>query len=505
MNYHFTYPAKLIEKNGHTYLCVPRMGYMEEMEPVVASLFEGILGGLLKVGDPFYQALLNSYVDKGILNNAPAPRMTFEEFFDTDSVAIQLTNSCNLDCRYCSTREIQGAKTPSPKAILALCDLLIEKNKKAGRNRIFIAITGGGEPVLRIDLLKKVLPLLKEKAALAKMEIDFRLVTNGAFDPVHLPWLVENFNHFIVSVDGPEKIHNHHRPMKNGQPSFEAVMENLKALDRLKVSYAIRTTLSGYSIGHLSEILLFFARNFDPVKFVLEIFLPFSPYDKNPDLYKPFDAKWFLEEVKNISFRLLQTGRQADFCSFPKIRLGKSDVTADSKKPAALRFPSMNFYMLPDMQLAFTGEVQLPSDPLWGGSTFGKWEDDQWKIQPKRFDDFMSQLQQNRCGDCLLRYSCMAMAQLTADHPWSTGRCNALIEGVFALQNLDDIPHPILEIEFLSQNCLQCNKCIAGCEHGALTKGESGFPERDESFCKHCYACVNVCPSRGWNVIKTPI
>ncbi|MBU2579525.1 radical SAM protein [Patescibacteria group bacterium] len=106
---------------------------------------------------------------------------------------IIVTNQCNLDCKYCAVlkKNIFINKSIAFKAIdLYLC--LLGDNK--GKIKIF-----GGEPLLKIDLLKNIIAYVRKKSH----KIDIELCTNGVLlDDNIFSWLKENKVNLSISIDG---------------------------------------------------------------------------------------------------------------------------------------------------------------------------------------------------------------------------------------------------------------------------------------------------------------
>ncbi len=95
----------------------------------------------------------------------------------------------------------------------------------------------GGEPLLNFRLIQEVVKQARKKAG--RRKIDFNMTTNGTVMPDEiLDFMVKNKVKLLVSLDGPEDIHDRYRVFKNGQGSFKVIRQNLgKILTRNEKYY----------------------------------------------------------------------------------------------------------------------------------------------------------------------------------------------------------------------------------------------------------------------------
>ena len=152
---------------------------------------------------------------------------------------LQVTQNCNLRCKYCVYSGSYVNRTHSNKR------MSFETAKKAvdfyyrhNRNKKD-AIIGfyGGEPLLEMDLIKRVVEYSK-KLFEGKF-IVFNITTNATL-------LTEDIIHFFndnnigltISLDGPKSVHNNGRVFAdNSTGTFESVMNNLDKVSKVCPEY----------------------------------------------------------------------------------------------------------------------------------------------------------------------------------------------------------------------------------------------------------------------------
>ena len=140
--------------------------------------------------------------------------------------SLQLTERCNLACRYCYVRR---RRQPDPiDCTPDLCERFVDFALRESGGRVKITFFGG-EPLLRPDLIRHTVACGRQAAARrGATAIGFHLVTNGTL-------LDDELGDFIaaegigleVSLDGPEKIHDANRRFTDGAPSFRRIYGNL--------------------------------------------------------------------------------------------------------------------------------------------------------------------------------------------------------------------------------------------------------------------------------------
>lgn len=181
-------------------------------------------------------------VEKRGLHEKETSAGMMEYFFtNTDRVALEVTESCNLDCTYCGLGDLyqQDIKRTGKHLPFAtakrLIDYLWEQRNRKNFIREFKELTFsfyGGEPLLNFPLVEKLVSYINSldwKTA----QIKFRITTNGVLLEKHIDYLVQHDFILVVSLDG-NKDHNSYRVYKDGDQSFAEVSAGI---DRLRKKY----------------------------------------------------------------------------------------------------------------------------------------------------------------------------------------------------------------------------------------------------------------------------
>jgi uncharacterized protein len=144
-------------------------------------------------------------------------------------VSFDMSGACNMGCAYCFEDAIKSRIGPmSEETAAASLDFVFEKTAAAPRIALHF---GSGEPLIRFDLLKKIVAQANARAAALGKTMAYDLTTNATLVTEEIAaFLHDNPFSVRVSCDGPAPLHNRFRPMRGGQPSYDAVVRGLRIL-----------------------------------------------------------------------------------------------------------------------------------------------------------------------------------------------------------------------------------------------------------------------------------
>lgn len=168
--------------------------------------------------------------------------------------------ACNMRCRYCYYLE-SGERRAVHESTLMSEDILeryIQEYIEAQTSNDVLFCWHGGEALLRpITFYKRALELQRRYAH--GHNIVNTIQTNGTL--INEDW-AEFFhdNHFLVgvSIDGPEWLHNHYRPMRNGEGSWAKVMTGIETLNHYDVEWNAMAVVNNITARHPLEFYHFF-------------------------------------------------------------------------------------------------------------------------------------------------------------------------------------------------------------------------------------------------------
>jgi uncharacterized protein len=144
-----------------------------------------------------------------------------------DIIAV-LNLDCNFACRYCFEGSLKGKIYMAEENAARLVDF-IKEHFNEGKRALHVDFYGG-EPLLSLELIRKISKQLNQFARERNAAFTFGLVTNGSlFKKETAEELAElGLKNVKITVDGPAHIHNKNRPFKSGAPSFDILIKNIK-------------------------------------------------------------------------------------------------------------------------------------------------------------------------------------------------------------------------------------------------------------------------------------
>lgn len=178
---------------------------------------------------------------------------------------LQVTQKCNLRCKYCVySGKYENIRTHSQ---LDMSLDMAEKSIKFFLERTKDSLNPtigfyGGEPLLKFDLIKKVVQYVKVNYP-CKL-IRYTITTNATLlDLEKFEFLIKNGFSIMISIDGPQKVHDKNRLFMNEKGSYDIVISNLKNI-AIKYPEEYKKIIYSSVIDHscpYSEISDFFMKN----------------------------------------------------------------------------------------------------------------------------------------------------------------------------------------------------------------------------------------------------
>lgn len=146
-------------------------------------------------------------------------------------VILQVTQNCNLRCKYCVysggyDNRGHSNKRMSWEIAKRAIDLLMQNSDEMEQVTIGFY---GGEPLLEMPLIKKCISYINETYYGKK--VSYSITTNGTLLTNEImEFLKKEPVSIIISLDGSREEHNANRVFVNGEGSYDTIMENIKRI-----------------------------------------------------------------------------------------------------------------------------------------------------------------------------------------------------------------------------------------------------------------------------------
>ncbi|MCK5233670.1 MAG: radical SAM protein, partial [Candidatus Aenigmarchaeota archaeon] len=159
---------------------------------------------------------------------------------------INISNECNLVCKYCHANATQyNAETMTEEIMDKTIEFMISSPAKS-----FHIEFQGGEPLAKFKTLKKFIMKLHAAANETGKKINSPVIVSN------MTLMTEEIANFILenniglcsSLDGPKELHNLQRQYVNGSGSYDSVIKWLRYLKDNKKTVNIMPTITAHSI-----------------------------------------------------------------------------------------------------------------------------------------------------------------------------------------------------------------------------------------------------------------
>ncbi|GAB6190216.1 radical SAM/SPASM domain Clo7bot peptide maturase [Marinitoga arctica] len=186
-------------------------------------------------------------------------KMKFEN--ELLSLTILLTWSCNLNCVYCyeGAGNVRNSTMTSSTALKVI--KFIKKEALKRRVKKISINLFGGEPLINYKIGEKILKEIKQFADENKIFMYTGIITNGTLinDEIINSLKLYNCKTVQITLDGSQTIHNKRRMYKNGNGTFEIIINNIKILNQKKdfPNPVIRINVDKKNIKNVYELLEF--------------------------------------------------------------------------------------------------------------------------------------------------------------------------------------------------------------------------------------------------------
>lgn len=243
--------------------CIPTCAFCE-IDHACYTMLDGLIGGVSfhdiasKMRNEFdltppeeVLAELDDLVNAGLLLGEGEHKFNGANRTPVVSaLALIMATDCNLRCDYCYA---EGGTYQHKRELMSVSvakssiDFLLKHSRRSKEVGISFF---GGEPMLNYSCIKEVVPYALEQFRLKGKECSFGITTNGLLlTPENVEFMMSCKFSFIISIDGPAKVHDKYRFFPNRKGSYDSIVKNLEKLvavfPDLYDKVTIRATFTG--------------------------------------------------------------------------------------------------------------------------------------------------------------------------------------------------------------------------------------------------------------------
>lgn len=199
---------------------------------------------------------------------AEEPKTAPRKSSEIKALCLHVCHDCNLRCRYCfadegayrAKREFMSLDTAK-----AAVDFLL---KNSGNRKILEIDFFGGEPLMCLDTVKKIVEYAKAEGERAGKKFLFTTTTNALLlDDDAIDFFNREMENVVLSVDGRKEIHDAVRKTVNGKGSFDLVIDKIKKFVRARgdKNYYVRGTFTSKNLDFSKDVIFLAESGFDSI------------------------------------------------------------------------------------------------------------------------------------------------------------------------------------------------------------------------------------------------
>lgn len=196
---------------------------------------------------------ITSLRQMGLLSGPADTPFTPPENPPLNTLDLQVSHICNLDCKYCyaeggnfGVKDILMSAETARKSI----DFFVDRTD--GSETLCVSFDGG-EPLVNMPVMREVARYCKERETVLDRKFHFNIGTNATIVNDEIADFFAQYNlNPQVSIDGDKSVQDLLRPYKNGESSYQTMMEGIKMLKERGIKIAVRITITPRNL-QLSE------------------------------------------------------------------------------------------------------------------------------------------------------------------------------------------------------------------------------------------------------------
>ena len=312
---------------------------------------------------------------------------TPHELYQIDILA---NYTCNFKCVYCYSAAGRSNRQIEFDKIKAVIDYLFCSGKQQ-KNPYIINFSGGGEPLMSFELIKKTVKYIEEVNKDRNYIYNIGLVTNGSLiTPEIIDFLQEHKVDMAVSFEILEGLQNKERG------SYDKVSANIDMMLDRGYPFGIRTTFTPESVSRMCEMIDELSVRFPKLKKVVyDTVLAPALFDTPEDLRNYYDT--FLEEYWKAKEKGVEKGILVESVAVEMLSMVR-DRTCEGK-----------IVLTPMGTVSGCARVSSPLEERYEDYIYGDVVDGKLRFDQERFEKMIAEsniYSQPMCADCFARWNC---------------------------------------------------------------------------------------------------
>lgn len=276
---------------------------------------------IAKENDPEeYEIFINTSIEERInkINTYSIDDIKEQSSYGQFTLCLHPSRKCNLNCKYCFREsEYLGEQQLTFEVAKDAIDFLVDKYAPCA-SKYVVDLSGSGEPLLQMDLVKQIVDYCKQKRDEICKNIEVMFCTNLTLLTPEIVEYLDNEPSIILgtSIVGDQITNDNNRVYANGKGTYADIVKGLKMFKNKKLGLAVTITPLNqdvdliydylYRLPNVDCVSMKFIRNFDG-----------SKYD-----FDNFDISYLFSRYINLCKNIIKELCDGNFDYFEKLFKG---------------------------------------------------------------------------------------------------------------------------------------------------------------------------------------
>lgn len=242
---------------------------------------------IAKENDPEeYEIFINTSIEERInkINTYSIDDIKEQSSYGQFTLCLHPSRKCNLNCKYCFREsEYLGNEQLTFEVAKDAIDFLVDIYAPCA-SKYVVDLSGSGEPLLQMDLVKQIVDYCKQKRDEICKNIEVMFCTNLTLLTPEIVEYLDNESAIILgtSIDGDQITNDNNRVYANGKGTYNDIVKGLKMFKNKKLGLAVTVTPLNqnvdliydylYHLPNVDCISMNFLRSFDDSEFNIKNF-----------------------------------------------------------------------------------------------------------------------------------------------------------------------------------------------------------------------------------------
>lgn len=276
---------------------------------------------IAKENDPEeYEVFINTSIEERLnkINTYNIDDIKEQSSYGQFTLCLHPSRKCNLNCKYCFREsEYLGEQQLTFEVAKDAIDFLVEKYAPCA-SKYVVDLSGSGEPLLQIDLVKQIVEYCKKKRNEICKNIEVMFCTNLTLLNAEMVEYLDNEPAIILgtSIDGDQITNDNNRVYANGKGTYKDIVKGLKMFKNKKLGLAVTVTPLNQDVDLIYDYL-YHLPNVDCVSMKYIRSYDGSRYD-----FDNFEVEYLISRYKKLCQNILNEIQKGNFDYFKKLLQG---------------------------------------------------------------------------------------------------------------------------------------------------------------------------------------